>query len=151
MLKLTDTGVEIRLTGTPTPNYAFVFSGILGVFALLVAYLAITQPVGVAIGGMFGLAVGCFLFNRYKEQIKNQPICNGTIVARAGHLDLSGQLIDLSQSTNIEIHDNLLIIKDNHKSWQIGGFDNEKEMVVLKAVLLGQEITQRNANIRMQK
>lgn len=150
MLKLTDTGVEIRLTGTPAPNYALVFAGLLGVLALIVAYLAITQAVAIAIGAIFMLAVGCFCFNHYKEKLKNQPICGGTLIAQAGQLDLNGQLIQLSANANIEINNNLFIIQDKKSVWHIGGFDNEKEMAVLKAVLQGETIGKKFANIKLQ-
>lgn len=149
MLKLTDTGVEIRLTGTPAPNYALVFAGLLGVLALVVAYLAITQAVAIAIGGIFVLAVGCFCFNLYKEKLKNQPICGGTLIAQAGQLDLNGQLIKLSPTTKIEINNNLFTIQDKKNAWHIGGFDNEKEMAVLKAVLQGEQIGGRAVAIKM--
>lgn len=150
MLKLTDTGVEIRLTGTPAPNYALVFAGLLGVLALVVAYLAITQAVAIAIGGIFVLAVGCFFFNHYKEKLKNQPICGGTLIAQAGQLDLNGQLIKLSQTAQININNNLLTIQDKKSVWHIGGFDNEKEMAVLKAILQGETIGKKFANIKLQ-
>lgn len=149
MLRLTDTGVEICLTGTPTPNYALVFAGVLGVLALVVAYLAITQSVAIAIGGIFALAVGCFLFNNYKEKLKNKPICGGTIIAQAGQLELNGQLIKLSPTAKIDISNNLLTIQDKKSVWQIGSFESDKEMAVLKAVLQGEPIGKNAVSIKL--
>lgn len=151
MLKINhDNSLTIVLVGQNKINANLLIAGILGIFALIVVYLAVTQTTPIAIGAIFALAVACFCFNLYKEKLKNQPIYGGTIIAKAGQLDLNGQLIRLSQTAQIQINNDLFIIQDKNNTWQIGGFENEKEMVVLKAVLQGEQIGKKLANIKMQ-
>lgn len=147
MLKLTDTGVQIHLTGTQTANYALIFATVLGLFALVVAYLAMTQSVVIAIGGLFALAVGCFFFNLYKEKLKNMPINGGIILACPFELTINGQTTTLSKQVQITDDNGILTIVDGKHRWQLSGFENDKEKQVLKAVLLGQTIQGRGVQV----
>lgn len=150
MLKLNDdNSITIGLVGRETPDLVFVLTGLLGVLALGVAYLVITQPTVIAIGGMFGLAVSCFFFNNYKEKIKNKPITSGNLTIRPFEISFYQTTVVLSDAASVEIANHLLIVQDKNKVWQFGGFESEKELQIAQKVLQGQAIGGRGVQIKM--
>lgn len=150
MLKInSDNSLTVLLSGRHKTDYSLLFAGVLGVFALLVAYLAITQAVAVAIGGIFGLAVGCFFFNHYKEKLKNQPIIGETLSIRPLELSFGQTQLLLNEKPSVEITDTLLIVKHDNKTWQFAGFANTQELQIVQKVLMGQQIAGRKVSIKM--
>lgn len=150
MLKINnDNSLTVLLSGRHKTDYSLLFAGVLGVLALLVAYLAITQSVAIAIGGLFGLAVGCFFFNIYKEKLKKQPITGETLSVRPYELSFGQTHLALDDKPSVEITDTLLIIKQGNKTWQFAGFANTQELQIVQKVLMGQQIAGRKVTIKM--
>lgn len=160
MLKLTDDGAKITLQGqSPAADNGLFWFG----FALLVGAVAVAMamsllPERLAIGALALLIIGSFIFNRqrqHRHQAMSGVISSGILWVRAGELihDHQGKRehITLSDSDKISlIGETLQISDDNDRcKYHISGFDNLQEAKAAKAVLQGQALTKRHANIKM--
>ncbi|MDO4427427.1 MAG: hypothetical protein Q4B88_04790 [Moraxella sp.] len=155
MLKKTETGVEVLLTGKSGFDKGFLWSAVLGLFALAVAVVASLFDVRYALGAIFALAVASFFFNRYKAKKQRTPTITGKVVVSAFALryEMLGKQHSLVFGDTLSIvSDELgLLLIDKDKSARLTGFESEAEKNVVKAVLLGKEIYTRAVNVCMQE
>lgn len=154
MLKKTETGVEVLLTGDKGLDKGLLWSAVLGLFALLVAVVASLFDVRYALGALFTLAVACFFFNRYKAARQRTFVITGKVVVSAFALsyDVMGKKHSLAFSEALAVvsDETGLLLTDKDKSVRLAGFDSETEKNVVKAVLLGSQVQTRAVNVRMQ-
>lgn len=160
MLKLTDDGAKITLQGQSpaADNGLFCFGTALLVGAVAVALAMSLLPERLAIGALALLIIGSFIFNRQRQQRKKTMsgvISSGVLWVRDGELvhDNQGKRehIHLSAGDKITlIGEQLQIVDcdDIHK-YLISGFDNIQEATAAKAILQGQALSKRHANIKM--
>ena len=161
MLKLTNDGATITLTqqSSTTTDGLFWFAAALLVGAVGVAMAMSLLSERLAIGALALLIIGCFIFNRQRQQQKKQVashICDGILEVRAGsftHKSLARQnQVVLDAHDRIEVSGTELMIvgNDNQHKCVISGFESDKEAQVMQAVLRGQQFGKRHANIKMQ-
>lgn len=161
MLKLTDHGAHITLQGQPTPSGdgLFWFGSALLIGAVGVAMAMSLLPERWAIGALALLIVGSFIFNRQRQKLKKQAanlIRGGVLDVRAGaftHKALGTQnRVVIAVDDQIEIEGTELLILDvnNEQKCLVTGFETAKEAQVMQAILRGQQLNKRNANIKMQ-
>ena len=160
MLKLTDDGAKITLQGQSpaADNGLFWFGTALLVGAVAVALAMSLLPERLAIGALALLIIGSFIFNRQRQQRKKTMsgvISSGVLWVRDGELvhDHQGKRehIHLSAGDKITLVGEQLQIADCddiHK-YLISGFDNIQEATATKAILQGQALSKRHANIKM--
>ena len=161
MLKLTNDGAQITLKGQSTPkgDGLFWFAAALLIGAVGVAMAMSLLSERLAIGALALLIIGCFIFNRQRQQQKKQAashICDGVIEVQAGsftHKSFASQhQVVLDANDRIEVSDTELMIvgEDSQEKCVISGFESPKEAQVMQAVLKGQQFGKRHANIKMQ-
>lgn len=161
MLKLTDNGAHITLQGqsTPSGDGLFWFGSALLIGAVGVAMAMSLLPERWAIGALALLIVGSYIFNRQRQKLKKQAanlIRGGVLDVRAGtftHNALGTQnRVNIAADDHIQIQGNELIVLDanNQQKCLVTGFETLKEAQVMQAVLQGQQLNKRNANIKMQ-
>ena len=160
MLKLTDDGAKITLQGQSpaADNGLFWFGTALLVGAVAVALAMSLLPERLAIGALALLIIGSFIFNRQRQQRKKTMsgvISSGVLWVRDGELvhDHQGKRahIHLTDGDKINLIGEQLQIADCddiHK-YLISGFDNIQEATATKAILQGQALSKRHANIKM--
>lgn len=160
MLKLTDDGAKITLQDQPSTadNGLFWFGFALLIGAVAVALAMSLLPERLAIGALALLIIGSFFFNRQRQQHKKAMagnISSGILWVRAGELVHENhgkrEHIQLIDSDKIILTGEQLVItgaNDNRK-YHISGFDNIQEAKAAKAILQGQALTKRHANIKM--
>ena len=160
MLKLTDDGAKIPLQGqSPAADNGLFWCGsALLVGAVAVALAMSLLPERLAIGALALLIIGSFIFNRQRQQRKKTMsgvISSGVLWVRDGELvhDNQGKRehIHLSAGDKITLVGEQLQIADCddiHK-YLISGFDNIQEATATKAILQGQALSKRHANIKM--
>ena len=160
MLKLTDDGAKITLQDQPktTDDGMFWFGSALLVGAVAVALAMSLLPERLAIGALALLIVGSFIFNRkrlQRKQAMSGVISSGILWVRDGELvhDNHGKRehIHLTDGDKITlIGEQLQIVDcDDIRKYLIGGFDNIQEANAAKAILQGQPMSKRHANIKM--
>ena len=160
MLKLTDDGAKITLQGQSpaADNGLFWFGTALLVGAFAVALAMSLLPGRLAIGALALLIIGSFIFNRQRQQRKKTMsgvISSGVLWVRDGELvhDHQGKRahIHLSAGDKITlIGEQLQIVDcDDIRKYLISGFDNIQEATATKAILQGQALSKRHANIKM--
>ena len=160
MLKLTDDGAKITLQDQPSTadNGLFWFGFALLIGAVAVAMAMSVLPERLAIGALALLIIGSFFFNRQRQQHKKAmagKIRSGILWVRAGELvhDNQGKRehIHLMDSDKIILTGEQLAITDadDNRKYHISGFDNLQEAKAAKAILQGQALTKRHANIKM--
>lgn len=160
MLKLTDDGAKITLQDQPSTadNGLFWFGFALLIGAVAVAMAMSVLPERLAIGALALLIIGSFFFNRQRQQHKKAMagnISSGILWVRAGELvhDNQGKRehIQLIDSDKIILTGEQLAITDadDNRKYHISGFDNLQEAKAAKAILQGQALTKRHANIKM--
>lgn len=160
MLKLTDDGAKITLQGQSpaADNGLFWFGTALLVGAVAVALAMSLLPERLAIGALALLIIGSFIFNRQRQQRKKTMsgvISSGVLWVRDGELvhDHQGKRehIHLSAGDKITlIGEQLQIVDcDDIRKYLISGFDNIQEATATKAILQGQALSKRHANIKM--
>ena len=160
MLKLTDDGAKITLQGQSpaADNGLFWFGTALLVGAVAVALAMSLLPERLAIGALALLIIGSFIFNRQRQQRKKTMsgvISSGVLWVRDGELvhDHQGKRehIHLSAGDKITlIGEQLQIVDcDDIRKYLISGFDNIQEATAAKAILQGQALSKRHANIKM--
>lgn len=160
MLKLTDDGAKITLQGqsTAADNGLFWFGTALLVGAVAVALAMSLLPERLAIGALALLIIGSFIFNRQRQQRKKTMsgvISSGVLWVRDGELvhDHQGKRahIHLTDGDKITlIGEQLQIVDcDDIRKYLISGFDNIQEATATKAILQGQALSKRHANIKM--
>ncbi|WP_227429060.1 hypothetical protein [Psychrobacter sp. I-STPA6b] len=161
MLKLTDKGAVITLAGhsdtTGDGMFWFGASLLIGAIAVAVAMSFLSDRL--AIGALALLVVGCFIFNRRRQQYKQQTekvIQSGKLVVRQGEFE--HQLGNRSQCIQLNTGDTVLqqdqqlqvITAEGVQRYRILGFESAKEAEVMQAVLQGQQFGKRHAKIQMQ-
>ena len=160
MLKLTDDGAKITLQGQSpaADNGLFWFGSALLVGAVAVALAMSLLPERLAIGALALLIIGSFIFNRQRQQRKKTMsgvISSGVLWVRDGELvhDHQGKRehIHLSAGDKITLIGEQLQIADcdDIRKYLISGFDNIQEATATKAILQGQALSKRHANIKM--
>ena len=160
MLKLTDDGAKITLQGQSpaADNGLFWFGTALLVGAVAVALAMSLLPERLAIGALALLIIGSFIFNRQRQQRKKTMsgvISSGVLWVRDGELVHDHQgiraHIHLSAGDKITlIGEQLQIVDcDDIRKYLISGFDNIQEATAAKAILQGQALSKRHANIKM--
>ena len=160
MLKLTDDGAKITLQGQSpaADNGLFWFGTALLVGAVAVALAMSLLPERLAIGALALLIIGSFIFNRQRQQRKKTMsgvISSGVLWVRDGELvhDHQGKRahIHLTDGDKITlIGEQLQIVDcDDILKYLISGFDNIQEATATKAILQGQALSKRHANIKM--
>ncbi|MBK3394871.1 hypothetical protein IQ457_13160 [Psychrobacter sp. M9-54-1] len=160
MLKLTDDGAKITLQGQSpaADNGLFWFGTALLVGAVAVALAMSLLPERLAIGALALLIIGSFIFNRQRQQRKKTMsgvISSGVLWVRDGELvhDHQGKRahIHLTAGDKITlIGEQLQIVDcDDILKYLISGFDNIQEATAAKAILQGQALSKRHANIKM--
>ena len=160
MLKLTDDGAKITLQGQSpaADNGLFWFGTALLVGAVAVALAMSLLPERLAIGALALLIIGSFIFNRQRQQRKKTMsgvISSGVLWVRDGELvhDHQGKRaqIHLTDGDKINlIGEQLQIVDcDDIRKDLISGFDNIQEATATKAILQGQALSKRHANIKM--
>lgn len=160
MLKLTDDGAKVTLQGQPhtADNGLFWFGSALLIGAVAVAMAMSLLPERLAIGALALLIIGSYFFNRQRQQRKktqNTMIHCGVLWVRAGELvhDNQGKRIAITLNKGDKITlsgEQLLIVDaDDARRYDISGFDNEQEAKATQAILQGQALTKRHANIKM--
>ena len=160
MLKLTDDGAKITLQGQSpaADNGLFWFGSALLVGAVAVALAMSLLPERLAIGALALLIIGSFIFNRQRQQRKKTMsgvISSGVLWVRDGELvhDHQGKRahIHLTDGDKITlIGEQLQIVDcDDIRKYLISGFDNIQEATATKAILQGQALSKRHANIKM--
>ena len=160
MLKLTDDGAKITLQGQSpaADNGLFWFGTALLVGAVAVALAMSLLPERLAIGALALLIIGSFIFNRQRQQRKKTMsgvISSGVLWVRDGELvhDHQGKRahIHLTDGDKINlIGEQLQIVDcDDIRKYLISGFDNIQEATAAKAILQGQALSKRHANIKM--
>jgi len=160
MLKLTDDGAKITLQGQSpaADNGLFWFGTALLVGAVAVALAMSLLPERLAIGALALLIIGSFIFNRQRQQRKKTMsgvISSGVLWVRDGELvhDHQGKRahIHLADGDKINLIGEQLQIADcdDIRKYLISGFDNIQEATATKAILQGQALSKRHANIKM--
>ena len=160
MLKLTDDGAKITLQGQSpaADNGLFWFGTALLVGAVAVALAMSLLPERLAIGALALLIIGSFIFNRQRQQRKKTMsgvISSGVLWVRDGELvhDHQGKRehIHLSAGDKITLVGEQLQIADcdDIRKYLISGFDSIQEATATKAILQGQALSKRHANIKM--
>lgn len=160
MLKLTDDGAKITLQGQSpaADNGLFWFGTALLVGAVAVALAMSLLSERLAIGALALLIIGSFIFNRQRQQRKKTMsgvISSGVLWVRDGELvhDHQGKRahIHLTDGDKINlIGEQLQIVDcDDIRKYLIIGFDNIQEATATKAILQGQALSKRHANIKM--
>ena len=160
MLKLTDDGAKITLQDQPSTadNGLFWFGFALLIGAVAVAMAMSVLPERLAIGALALLIIGSFFFNRQRQQHKKAMagnISSGILWVRAGELVHENhgkrEHIQLTDSDKIILTGEQLVITDanDNRKYHISGFDNLQEAKAAKAILQGQALTKRHANIKM--
>ena len=160
MLKLTDDGAKIILKGQPQTdgNGMFWFGSALLIGAVAVAMAMSILPERLAIGALALLIIGSFIFNRQRQKHKQAAsgrISSGTLWIRAGELvhDDQGKRahIHMSAGDKVTLYGEQLQITDasNMRKYHISGFDNIQEAQATKAILEGQTLNKRHANIKI--
>ena len=160
MLKLTDDGAKITLQGQEpaADNGLFWFGTALLVGAVAVALAMSLLPERLAIGALALLIIGSFIFNRQRQQRKKTMsgvISSGVLWVRDGELvhDHQGKRahIHLTDGDKITLIGEQLQIADcdDIRKYLISGFDNIQEATATKAILQGQALSKRHANIKM--
>lgn len=160
MLKLTDDGAKITLQDQPSTadNGLFWFGFALLIGAVAVAMAMSVLPERLAIGALALLIIGSFFFNRQRQQHKKAMagnISSGILWVRAGELVHENhgkrEHIQLTDSDKIILTGEQLAITDadDNRKYHISGFDNIQEAKAAKAILQGQALTKRHANIKM--
>ncbi|HSP86017.1 MAG TPA: hypothetical protein VLN09_09825 [Psychrobacter sp.] len=160
MLKLTDDGAKITLQDQPSTadNGLFWFGFALLIGAVAVAMAMSVLPERLAIGALALLIIGSFFFNRQRQQHKKAMagnISSGILWVRAGELVHENhgkrEHIQLIDSDKIILTGEQLAITDadDNRKYHISGFDNLQEAKAAKAILQGQALTKRHANIKM--
>lgn len=160
MLKLTDDGAKITLQGQSpaADNGLFWFGTALLVGAVAVALAMSLLPERLAIGALALLIIGSFIFNRQRQQRKKTMsgvISSGVLWVRDGELvhDHQGKRahIHLTDGDKINlIGEQLQIVDcDDIRKYLISGFDSIQEATATKAILQGQALSKRHANIKM--
>lgn len=160
MLKLTDDGAKITLQGQSpaADNGLFWFGTALLVGAVAVALAMSLLPERLAIGALALLIIGSFIFNRQRQQRKKTMsgvISSGVLWVRDGELvhDHQGKRahIHLTDGDKITLIGEQLQIADcdDIRKYLISGFDSIQEATATKAILQGQALSKRHANIKM--
>ena len=160
MLKLTDDGAKITLQGQSpaADNGLFWFGTALLVGAVAVALAMSLLPERLAIGALALLIIGSFIFNRQRQQRKKTMsgvISSGVLWVRDGELvhDHQGKRahIHLTDGDKITLIGEQLQIADcdDIRKYLISGFDNIQVATATKAILQGQALSKRHANIKM--
>ena len=160
MLKLTDDGAKITLQGQSpaADNGLFWFGTALLVGAVAVALAMSLLPERLAIGALALLIIGSLIFNRQRQQRKKTMsgvISSGVLWVRDGELVHDHQgiraHIHLTDGDKITlIGEQLQIVDcDDIRKYLISGFDNIQEATATKAILQGQALSKRHANIKM--
>lgn len=155
MLKLTDDGAKITLQGQSpaADNGLFWFGTALLVGAVAVALAMSLLPERLAIGALALLIIGSFIFNRQRQQRKKTM--SGVLWVRDGelvhHHQGKREHIYLTDGDKITlIGEQLQIVDcDDIRKYLISGFDNIQEATAAKAILQGQALSKRHANIKM--
>jgi len=161
MLKLTENGAKITLTDAPkkSDNGLFWFGAVLLIAAVAVAVAMSLFPVRHSIAALALLVVASFVFNLKRQQQKKAQsslIQGGILWVRSGELvhDCHGRRdhIALSNDDKVSQIGNQLSITDAAQlpKYQISGFDSEQEAAAAKAILQGQALQKRHANIKLQ-
>ena len=160
MLKLTDDGAKITLQGQSpaADNGLFWFGTALLVGAVAVALAMSLLPERLAIGALALLIIGSFIFNRQRQQRKKTMsgvISSGVLWVRDGELvhDHQGKRAHIHLTAGDKINligEQLQIVDcDDIRKYLISGFDNIQEATATKAILQGQALSKRHANIKM--
>ena len=165
MLKLTDDGAKITLQGQSpaADNGLFWFGTALLVGAVAVALAMSLLPERLAIGALALLIIGSFIFNRQRQQRKKtmSGVISSGVISSGVLWVRDGELVHDHQGIRAHIHltdgDKITLIgeqlqiadcDDIHK-YLISGFDNIQEATATKAILQGQALSKRHANIKM--
>lgn len=149
MLKVIDDGITITLTGK-AKNPLLLWSSALVILAVGLAVVAMTMPIRITIGAMFGFAVLIFIFNIYKNKLKNHSFINqGQLTIKNRHFISNGHSVKLSDNATITIAQHKLIIDDLGRVWHIFGFEQDKELHIAKSVLEGKALEKRERAIRL--
>ena len=136
----------------------FWFGSALLVGAVAVALAMSLLPERLAIGALALLIIGSFIFNRQRQQRKKTMsgvISSGVLWVRDGELvhDHQGKRahIHLTDGDKITLIGEQLQIADcdDIRKYLISGFDNIQEATATKAILQGQALSKRHANIKM--
>ena len=115
-------------------------------------------PERLAIGALALLIIGSFIFNRQRQQRKKTMsgvISSGVLWVRDGELVHDHQgiraHIHLTDGDKITLIGEQLQIADcdDIRKYLISGFDNIQEATATKAILQGQALSKRHANIKM--
>ena len=160
MLKLTDEGAKITLQEQPpaSDNGLFWFGSALLIGAIAVAMAMSLLSERLSIAALALLIIGSFFFNRQRQQRKKTMsgvISSGVLWVRDGELvhDHQGKRahIHLTDGDKINlIGEQLQIVDcDDIRKYLISGFDNIQEATATKAILQGQALSKRHANIKM--
>ncbi|MBP2279993.1 hypothetical protein RCH20_000346 [Psychrobacter sp. PL15] len=160
MLKLTDDGAKITLQGQPQAldNGLFWFGVALLVGAVAVAMAMSLLPVRWSIGALALLIIGSFIFNRKRQLHKKAMIghiCSGILWVQDGELvhDNQGKRehIHLLEGDKVTLEGEQLQIfgADSVRKYSISGFESVPEAQATKAILQGQPLNKRHANIKM--
>lgn len=148
-MQVLDDGVSITLTGKDSDPLFLWASGML-VFALIVAVICFTMPVPYAIGSVAIWAVLMYFFNQRKHATKTQKrYARGVLIAKNRHLTINGMGMLLSDDVRIDVNGDSLVVFDRGVTHRFLGFEDEREIAIAKAVLMGQKVARRNANITL--
>lgn len=161
MLQVTKDGANISLTGKATGygDGLFWFGFALLVGAIGVATAMSLLPERLAIGALAVLIVGSFIFNRMRSKQNS----SGQVQISAGLLKVKSgmfvhNIVGKTQQYRVEPNDTVLVesgtlklLDGNGKTkCEVSGFETEKEAQVMQAILQGQQLNKRHANIKMQ-
>lgn len=148
-MQVLDDGVSITLRGKDKDPLFLWAIGML-MSALAVAIICFTMPVPYAIGSVAVWAVLMYFFNQKKHIVKTQKHhAQGTLILKNHHFNINGVSMALSDDVQINSDDDSLVVMDKGMLYKFGGFEDEREIVIAKAVLLGQKIAKRNVNITL--
>lgn len=144
--------IDITLQGTPQTDRIFVWACAVGVGAIVLLWVIFTQSSAqLSLGAMAAFAVLCFIFNekRHKAKIAQKHICHGTIHLSLHKLIYAGQHIEFDDTLHTTLKDDILTINDGIKTYHISHFEHAKEAIIAQAILIGQPLDTRTANIKM--
>lgn len=149
MLKVIDDGVQITLTGKHK-NPLLLYSSVLVVLAVVVAFVAALAPVRITLAVMFAFAGLVLLFNLYKNKLSTHSfISAGNLIVKSRHFISDGHSVKLSNDAVIKLSNQDLIIHDLGRVWHISGFAQIRELEIAKSVLEGKALEKRERAIRL--
>ncbi len=148
-MQVLDDGVSITLTGTDSDPLFLWAIGML-VFALIVAVICFTMPVPYAIGSVAIWAVLMYFFNQKKHAAKTQKrYARGVLIIKNRHLTINGMGMSLSDGAQIDVNGDSLVVSDRGIAHRFLGFEDEREIAIAQAVLMGRKVAKRSASITL--